>query len=42
MITLKNVIDTRTGKIHSIAVIKEKNARFFAAADNKVNADENA
>lgn len=39
MITLKNVIDTRTGKIHSIAVIKEKNARFFVDADNKGNAE---
>ena len=29
MQVLKNVIDTRTGLFHSVAVVKEKNARYF-------------
>lgn len=29
MVTLYNVIDTRTGQYHSIAIIKERNARWF-------------
>lgn len=29
MQVLKNVIDTRTGLYHSVAVVKEKNARYF-------------
>lgn len=35
MITLKNVIDTRTGLFHSVAVVKEKNARFFVPQETE-------
>ena len=30
MIKLKNVIDTRTGKFHSEAIVEESKVRFFA------------
>jgi hypothetical protein len=29
MITLENVIDTRTGNFHSVAIVKDENKRFF-------------
>ena len=29
MIKLRNVIDTRTGKFHSVALIKETQAKYF-------------
>lgn len=29
MITLYNVIDVRTGLHHSVAIVKERNARFY-------------
>ena len=29
MIRLKNVIDTRTGQYHSVAIVKEKNVKYF-------------
>lgn len=29
MVTLYNVIDTRTNQFHSVAVVKEKNAKWF-------------
>ena len=29
MITLYNVVDIRTGKHHSKAIVSEKNARYF-------------
>lgn len=32
MITLYNVIDTRTNKFHSVVITKERNARFFVPA----------
>lgn len=28
-VTLKNVVDTRTGKFHSVAIVSEKKAHFF-------------
>lgn len=31
-VTLYNVIDTRTGKFHSVVVVRESNARFFVPA----------
>lgn len=31
-ITLYNVIDTRTGQFHSVAVVKKKNAKYFVPA----------
>ena len=33
MVTLYNVIDTRTGQHHSVAVVKERNAKWFIPAD---------
>lgn len=33
MVTLYNVIDTRTGKWYSVAVVSEKNAKYFVPAD---------
>ena len=29
MITLYNVIDIRTGLFHSVAIVKERNAKYF-------------
>lgn len=40
MVTLRNVIDTRTGKHHSIAIVKEKNARYFVPADEMESEEE--
>lgn len=33
MVTLKNVIDTRTGQFHSVAIVKAKNVKFFIPAN---------
>ena len=33
MITLYNVIDTRTGKFHSTVKVKERLARYFVPAE---------
>lgn len=33
MVTLKNVIDTRTGQFHSVAIVKARNAKFFIPAN---------
>jgi len=40
MITLYNVIDTRTNKRHSIVVVKHRYARFFVPYEEEVEADE--
>lgn len=29
MVTLYNVIDTRTNQFHSVAVVKQRNAKYF-------------
>ena len=34
MVTLKNVIDIRTGKYHSIARVKENAVRYFIPAED--------
>ena len=39
MVTLYNVIDTRTGKHHSIAIVSEKKAKYFISAEQGVNSD---
>ena len=31
--TLYNVIDTRTGQFHSVAVVSEKNLKYFVKAE---------
>lgn len=33
MIILKNVIDTRTGQFHSVAIVKIRNAKYFVPAE---------
>lgn len=33
MIKLKNVIDTRTGQYHSVAYVKQRNAKYFVPAE---------
>ncbi len=33
MITLHNVIDTRTGQFHSVAIVKVRNAKWFVPAE---------
>ena len=33
MIRLYNVIDTRTGRFHSVAVVSRKNAKWFVEAE---------
>lgn len=29
MVTLHNVIDIRTGQFHSVAIVKQRNAKYF-------------
>lgn len=33
MITLHNVIDTRTGKFHSVVIVSERKRRWFVEVD---------
>lgn len=33
MIKLYNVIDTRTGRFHSVAIVSKKNAKWFVEAE---------
>ena len=33
MITLYNVIDIRTGLFHSVAIVKQRNAKYFVPAN---------
>lgn len=33
MKTLHNVIDTRTGQFHSVAIVKERNVKYFVEAE---------
>lgn len=33
MVRLHNVIDTRTGQFHSVAVVKERNVKWFIEAE---------
>lgn len=40
MITLRNVIDTRTGKFHSIARVKKQNAKYFVPAEETESEEE--
>ncbi len=42
MVTLKNVIDTRTGKFHSVAVVKERNVKWFVSAEETDEQEEEA
>ena len=40
MIKLTNVIDTRTGQIHSVAIIKEQHAKYFIDAETEPEEEE--
>ena len=33
MITLRNVVDIRSGQYHSIVIVKARNARYFVPAE---------
>ena len=35
MIKLHNVIDLRTGKFHSVAIVKESHAKYFTDGEGK-------
>lgn len=35
MITLYNVIDTRTDMHHSVAIVKDQDARWFVSAEEE-------
>lgn len=37
MVTLYNVIDTRTGKFHSEVRVKQRMVRFFVPAEERVS-----
>lgn len=37
MITLRNVVDTRSNKFHSIAVIKERMVKYFVPAEPAID-----
>jgi hypothetical protein len=41
LVRLENVIDTRTGKFHSVAIVKEKNAKWFIPANEAEEASDN-
>lgn len=42
MVTLYNVIDTRTGKFHSEVIVKQRMVRFFVPAEERVSVLEEA
>ena len=35
LVKLVNVVDTRTGKFHPIAIVYEKNAKYYVEANNE-------
>ena len=37
LVTLRNVVDTRTGKFHPIAIVYEENAKYYVEATNEQN-----
>lgn len=37
MVRLYDVVDTRTGLYHSVAIVKKRNSRFFVPADEWVD-----
>ena len=39
MIRLTNVVDTRTGNFHSVAIVKERNAKYYVPYVEEVDAD---
>lgn len=41
MVTLHNVIDTRTGQKYSVAVVKERNVKWYVPAEKEEKEREN-
>lgn len=41
MVTLYNVIDIRNGQFHSVAIVKERNAKWYVPVDEE-NQDKEA
>lgn len=39
-VTLYNVVDTRTGQEHSVAVVREKNVKYFEPVEAEDDEDE--
>lgn len=37
LVTLHNVVDTRTGKFHPVAIVYEKNAKYYVKEEEKEN-----
>lgn len=35
LVTLYNVTDTRTNQFHSVAIVKERNVRWFVSAEEE-------
>lgn len=35
MVTLHNVVDIRTGKFHSVVIVKQRNAKYFMEAEDE-------
>ncbi len=35
MVTFYNVIDSRTGQFHSVAIVKARNAKWFIPAETE-------
>ena len=42
MVTLYNVVDIRTDQFHSIAVVKERNAKYFVEVDEEEDDSSNS
>lgn len=40
MVKLTNVIDTRTGRFHSVAYVKEKNLKWFVEEKDEAEGEE--
>ena len=36
-VTLYNVMDIRTGKVHSVVIVKARDARFFVPVEEEEN-----
>ena len=39
-VTLENVIDIRTNKLHSVAVVEERKAKYFVSAGEEQEAED--
>lgn len=41
MVRLENVIDIRTNQFYSVAIVKERNVRWFVSAEEESEEEEN-